>query len=83
MPSDVPITASSVVCVDGFISRRDNRETRPFFSLRLGAGGLGLFPWVGWDSKSVSLEVSMTDFSEDMELASGADNTGKASRCGL
>ena len=83
MPSDVPITASSVVCVDGFRSRRDNRGKNPFLSWRLETGALGLLPWVGWDSKSVSLEVSMTDFSEDMELASGADNPGKFSTYGL
>ena len=80
MPSDVPITASSVVCVDGLISRRDNRGKKPFLSLRLETGPLGLLPWVGWDSSSVSLKVSIMAFSEDKELVSGADDTGKGSK---
>ena len=62
------------------MSRPDNRGKKLCFSLRLETGPLGLLPWVGWDSSSVSLKVSIMAFSEDKELVSGADDTGKVSR---
>ena len=80
MPSDVPITASSVVCEDGFRSSLDSRERKLDLTAGQEALSRGLFMEMVCDSTSMLFE-SMMVFSEEMELESTQEDGGHVSEC--